>query len=74
MDALWWLAFPGVYFTYVLVRGALTGWYPYPFLDAGDLGFVGMVRSVITLVVAFLAVALTLITIAKWLGRRAARA
>jgi len=71
MDAFRWLAFPGVYFGYVLLRGALTGWYPYPFLDAGDLGYGGMARSTVMLVIAFLAVALTFVAIAKWLNRRA---
>ena len=27
------LAFPLAYVAYVLVRGAMVGWYPYPFLD-----------------------------------------
>jgi hypothetical protein len=28
-----WLAFPILWLVYTLTRGALTGWYPYPFLD-----------------------------------------
>jgi hypothetical protein len=28
-----WLVFPIIYLIYSLVRGAMTGWYPYPFLD-----------------------------------------
>jgi hypothetical protein len=31
--ALLWLAYPTVYVLYTFVRGALTGWYPYPFFD-----------------------------------------
>jgi len=73
MDAPRWLAFPGTYFGYVLIRGALTGWYPYPFLDAGDLGYGGVGRSTVLLVIAFLAVALTFVAVAKWLSRRAGR-
>ncbi len=30
---LLWLAWPAVYAVYMLVRGAATGWYPYPFFD-----------------------------------------
>lgn len=37
--ALLWLIFPLAYFVYSLVRGAITGWYPYPFLNAGQLGY-----------------------------------
>jgi hypothetical protein len=34
-SALAWLAFPAAWTTYTLVRGAITGWYPYPFIDPG---------------------------------------
>lgn len=30
---LMWLLFPIVYVAYSLIRGAITGWYPYPFLN-----------------------------------------
>lgn len=33
-----WLLYPLVYLLYSLGRGALLGWYPYPFLDVHDLG------------------------------------
>jgi hypothetical protein len=31
--ALLWLVFPTVYLAYTFMRGALVGWYPYPFFD-----------------------------------------
>ena len=31
--ALIWLAYPMLYLVYSLVRGAITGWYPYPFIN-----------------------------------------
>ena len=31
--AAYWLLFPLFYLTYSLIRGAFTGWYPYPFID-----------------------------------------
>ncbi len=34
-----WLLFPVVYVAYALTRGALTGWYPYPFLDPNTKGY-----------------------------------
>ncbi|MDX9905671.1 MAG: Pr6Pr family membrane protein [Bacteroidales bacterium] len=34
-----WLIFPLVYLGYSLARGAITGWYPYPFLDVAKLGY-----------------------------------
>jgi hypothetical protein len=37
--ALWWLAYPLVWTGYTLVRGAITGWYPYPFLNPANGGY-----------------------------------
>lgn len=37
--ALLWLLFPLVYVGYSLVRGAITGWYPYPFLNPSNKGY-----------------------------------
>jgi len=36
---LYWLLFPVVYVAYSLTRGALTGWYPYPFLNPDTSGY-----------------------------------
>ena len=33
---LFWLGFPAAYLVYTLVRGAIVGWYPYPFLDPAE--------------------------------------
>lgn len=33
--ALLWLAYPTVYVAYTFIRGAVVGWYPYPFFDLG---------------------------------------
>jgi hypothetical protein len=33
-----WLLYPIVWLAYALVRGALVGWYPYPFLDPRQSG------------------------------------
>lgn len=42
-SVLVWLAFPTAYLGYTLVRGELTGWYPYPFLDPAETGAYAMV-------------------------------
>ena len=33
------MLFPALYVPYSLIRGALVGWYPYPFLDADAQGY-----------------------------------
>ena len=39
------LVFPSVYLAYTLVRGASTGWYPYPFLNPANVGGYGAVAA-----------------------------
>lgn len=38
-----WLIFPIAYLGYTLLRGALVTWYPYPFLNAANVGGYGVV-------------------------------
>jgi len=37
-----WLVFPAVYFVFSLIRGSITGWFPYPFLNLDELGAGGV--------------------------------
>ena len=39
------LIFPAVYLAYVLIRGASTGWYPYPFLNPQNVSGYGAVAA-----------------------------
>jgi hypothetical protein len=65
-----WLAYPLVYVTFVLVRGAATGVYPYPFLDAGNLGYLRVLANAIGLLVAFLVTGSLVVAIGRWMARR----
>ena len=67
--ALLWLAFPLAYLAYSLVRGAIVGWYPYPFLSPAQHGYAGVaVAGVgVTAVVLVLAAGLA------WVGQRGAK-
>jgi hypothetical protein len=38
-DALSWSIYPLIYLAWVLMRGAISGRYPYPFIDAAQLGY-----------------------------------
>jgi hypothetical protein len=56
-DARDWLlvpAFPLLYVIYVLVRGAIGGWYPYPFLDPRLGGYGGVAGHVVAIMALFL--------------------
>jgi hypothetical protein len=37
-----WMAFPTAFFFYTLIRGEIADWYPYPFLDVADNGYVAV--------------------------------
>ncbi|MDP3983614.1 MAG: Pr6Pr family membrane protein [Acidimicrobiia bacterium] len=62
-----WLAFPAVYIVYTLVRGSITDWYPYPFLDPAEVGgYGGVALYAAAIAVAFVIVGLLL----RWVGNR----
>jgi len=42
-NVLPWLWFPFIYFIYVLIRGAIGGDYPYPFLNVAKLGYLQVI-------------------------------
>ncbi|GAA2235440.1 Pr6Pr family membrane protein [Herbiconiux moechotypicola] len=54
---------PLLWLVYTFVRGAITGWYPYPFLDVDLIGFADSIRNsaVILLVAIAIAALLTLL-------------
>ena len=51
----WWLAWPLGYAAYALLRGAATGFYPYPFVDVPSLGMGRVLGNVAGLCIVFLA-------------------
>lgn len=53
--ALAWLAYPVAFGAYTLVRGAVTGWYPYPFLDVAERGYPAVLITLAIFCVALLA-------------------
>jgi hypothetical protein len=64
-DWLLALIWPAVWLAYTLTRGAVTGFYPYPFLDVGELGAASVVVAALGITAMFVAVASLL-----WLGDR----
>lgn len=70
-DTLWVAAAPLIYFAYVLARGAFDGWYPYWFLDPGNLSPAQMARNGLMLLAGFLTTGVLLVAADRWLGRPA---
>ena len=48
------LIFPLVYLSYVLTRGGIIGWYPYPFLDPRTAGYTSVAVHAILIMLLFL--------------------
>ncbi|MNN20078.1 hypothetical protein D3C81_1333380 [compost metagenome] len=72
LHVLPWLAYPVLYFGYALVRGEWIGVYQYPFLDVAELGYTQVLGNALALCVGYVLIALLLIGIDHWLGKRQA--
>ena len=82
--AIWWLRFapkglrygdvsamllwPVAYAIYALVRGGVSGWWPYPFLDAGRLGWPKVAGNILIMAAAFAILATVIVAIARRAG------
>jgi hypothetical protein len=53
--ALLWLIYPLFYLAYSLVRGAITDWYPYPFINPVVSGWPNLIGISLTIAIATLA-------------------
>ncbi len=62
---VWWLAFPLAYLAYTLTRGAVAGWYPYPFLNPMRNGYGALVLPIAGLMVLSLLLAWALPKVAN---------
>lgn len=68
-NALRWLIYPVVYVLVMLGRGALSGYYPYPFIDVNELGYPRVFLNGFGLIIAFLILSSIFIAIGKMLSR-----
>jgi hypothetical protein len=61
-----WLIYPFVYLLYLVVRGHFSGFYPYPFMDIGELGWKSVGLNSLIMVGVFALLSVMLIGWAKW--------
>jgi hypothetical protein len=69
-DALLWLVYPIAWAVLTVARGAVDGWYPYPFLDPANGGYGQVAITIVAITAGF--VALASITVAIGNARRRA--
>jgi hypothetical protein len=60
-----WLIYPLVYFAYTLIRGLVTGYYPYPFIDVKKLGLSWALLNGVFILVFFVVIQFVLVVFAK---------
>lgn len=61
--------FPTIYLVYVVVRGAMIGWYPYPFLNPANVGgYGGVAMYCLSIAVTFFLAAWTLLAVGNRLA------
>ncbi len=65
-STLRWLLYPVVYAIFVFIRGALSGFYPYPFLNVSEIGYA---QALINVLFIF-AIALLLLGLLTFIGRK----
>jgi hypothetical protein len=67
-----WLLYPLGYLILILLRGALSGWYPYPFMDVVQLGFGTVLIHSAGMLAAFLLLSVLFLGLAKATGSKKA--
>jgi len=52
-ELYYWLIYPLVYLVYILIRGAISGYYPYPFVDVNVLGYATVAINSLGMIAGF---------------------
>jgi hypothetical protein len=72
---LWWMIWPAVYSIFSMVRGAIDGFYPYPFYNpSASGGYGGVALWCVVLIIAFFVLALIVWALGNWRHRSIAPA
>lgn len=68
-DALVWLVYPIAWTAVTMVRGAIDGWYPYPFLDPANGGYTSVAVAIVAITIGFLVLSAATVSIGVWRRR-----
>lgn len=64
-DSVKWILFPAAYLVYTLIRGSMVHWYPYPFLNAINLGYERVLMNIAVMLSIFLMAGIILIAFTR---------
>ena len=65
-NVFFWLLYPLFYLIFILIRGSVSGFYPYPFINVNNLGYPGVLVNCLVLFLGFLLISLLFV----WIGKR----
>ena len=65
-----WLIYPLTYYVLINIRGSVSGFYPYPFVDVTRIGWTKALINSGLIIVFFVIVAFSFIAIRRTAGRR----
>lgn len=71
--ALLWVLYPIAWIAYTMLRGAIVGWYPYPFLDPAPGGYGPVAVTVAVIFAAGIGLCLLVAAVGNALGARRRR-
>lgn len=67
---MYWLIFPSLYLGYSIIRGAIVGWYPYPFFDPAKTGgYGGVARYCFAILALFFVLCWLFVTVGNRVER-----
>ena len=69
-DTLQWMLYPISYTIFIAIRGAFSGFYPYPFINVPVIGYPRALLNGAGLVLVFMGLSLFLIAVARIMCRR----
>ena len=65
-DGSIWLVYPLVWTVLTIVRGAVDGWYPYPFLDPANGGYASVAVAIVAITAGFLILSAAMVALGGW--------
>lgn len=65
-----WLLYPGIYLIIIMIRGAISGYYPYPFMSVTVLGYPKVLINCLFVLLAFVIFSLAVIIVSRMLVKR----
>jgi hypothetical protein len=65
-DPLRWLIYPLIYLIYTMVRGAVDGRYPYPFINVAKIGYLMTLQNALAFLVVFALLGGTVTLADRW--------